>query len=747
MAGTNRTRAIFSLLVLMLLSVARSAFGQPVAIPRGHEEEIAVMLGRGESLAGGCRWAGAEIGPSAVRARYTCGSGPAVALRLSLPGTGPAGAVAAGRFDVSVDDPAHTALRDAVAARVRGGGSQPMVVRVSTRASTHHIGPFELGRAHVGDDLVRPLWLDLPLALLVVLLLARALRPAGTRSDILCTALAVGALLAIAHYLGRGVPAHTDVLRDLLYARDCVERSRCHALGPESSVNFVRHGTTWLRLPEWVLRLGGTERALRIVVELCHALALVIIVLGARRHGAYRTAPIAALAAGVASLWVTSHPLLWHPSILPLCAALYAMLLLDAIHAPSPLAWIVSGAALGLLLDAHPSSIALVPGFAFVAWARAPRPGLSAPLGLLAMLGALAVPSPLLLMARIAAAAGDRRATLLVLGIIAVMVAGYAVRRRAGSLDVRVATLLGALMHIATLALLAIVSKRTEVRYLTTAIPFAAYLLALWVPPIPAALAGLVAAVLGVSMGRRLYTAGGAVWSIDEARAVSVSAPLRGRSWVDLAGRLQYVEGDGIRAALGLFAPQVRPGDALGPDVILVLRLRRIELPRHPPPTWTLVPLLFGDVAVVRALRSYIPLGVTRACVEETCQDVDLGASPSVGPAMHFGPRAYFASPALEALTRRAHEGHRVRLSFAISVPAGGRDHRVSVGRREVWRIDGLTGDVVGTPQPDGSMIIDGSRAGTGTLLVSTTVRGSATPPLIETATDETELTALIRGR
>lgn len=738
-------RACASLLLLTLSG--RPARAQPVVIPRGHEEEIAVMLGRAETLPGGCRWAGADIGPSEVRARYDCGAGPTVALRLSLPGRGPAGAVSAGAFDVSVEDPGRAALREAVAARVRGGRRAPMVVAVSARPASRRLGPFAVGASALGgDDLTRSPWLDLPVALLLLALVVRALRPVASKRDLALAGVAALAFVVFARAAGTDVPVHPDTLRDLLFARDCVEGGRCHALGPQSGLAAVRHGTLWLRAPEWAARLGADERALRAAVELWCALAVLLLALGARRHGAPPSAPLVALAAGVASHWLTDHPLLWHPSAIPLFAALYVVLLADAARASTAASWVAAGAALGLLFDAHPSTFALLPCFALVACALSRRPWSGALLGLIAAALANALPSPLLALSRVAA--GDRRGALLLAVTLLAALAGLALRRRAARCSPRLALTLTLAVHAAAIASLAVASGRDEGRYLAATIPLVALGLACWSPPRRAATGVLATLAALLVVARLRHPTVVASWSIAEARAVLRAPPLRGRPWIDLVARLQMPVDRDLLVVAGLVAPPARPGAAVGPDALLALRTRRGNLPPHPPSSWTVVPLSHRDVAVLRPLRSFLPLGPSRACVDAACVDLDLAASLAADGATRFSPRAFGVSPPMAALARRARPGQRLRLTLAVAVPGGATPHRIALAAGGAWRIDGASGAVRATPGADGSLLLDGADAATGTIELSAPAAAAAAPPgLVETAADEAELGVLLRRR
>jgi hypothetical protein len=88
-------------------------------IQPGAEPLFADMLGRGQTLPGGCTFANGQIQRTTVLATYTCGGGQVV-LQLSHPELAPPGGVRTQRFAVTVRSGAPPAgLIDAVAERIR----------------------------------------------------------------------------------------------------------------------------------------------------------------------------------------------------------------------------------------------------------------------------------------------------------------------------------------------------------------------------------------------------------------------------------------------------------------------------------------------------------------------------------------------------------------------------------------------------------------------------------------------------
>ena len=89
------------------------------AIQPGAEALFAEMLGKGETLPGGCTLSEGKIERTAVVATYTCGEGQ-VALQLLHPASAPRGAVSTRRFAVTVDrGTAPAGFVDAVTEKIR----------------------------------------------------------------------------------------------------------------------------------------------------------------------------------------------------------------------------------------------------------------------------------------------------------------------------------------------------------------------------------------------------------------------------------------------------------------------------------------------------------------------------------------------------------------------------------------------------------------------------------------------------
>lgn len=101
-----------------LALIAATASAQHVIEP-GQEPLVLAMLGGDDPLPGGCRFDGASIEPTLIRARYACSSGNVTLLLKHLDGA-PSDAIRTRMFAlVAPDEPAAKAIAPLVADRVR----------------------------------------------------------------------------------------------------------------------------------------------------------------------------------------------------------------------------------------------------------------------------------------------------------------------------------------------------------------------------------------------------------------------------------------------------------------------------------------------------------------------------------------------------------------------------------------------------------------------------------------------------
>lgn len=105
-------------------------------LPAGQEDRLAEMMGRGETLPGGCKFAAGNINGPAMIATYDCSSGPVV-IKVVHPSKAPRGAEQTAQFALAAErGTTPEGLLEALADRVRareagfqwnwlGGGPPP----------------------------------------------------------------------------------------------------------------------------------------------------------------------------------------------------------------------------------------------------------------------------------------------------------------------------------------------------------------------------------------------------------------------------------------------------------------------------------------------------------------------------------------------------------------------------------------------------------------------------------------------
>ena len=108
------------LTALLATPAIATAQGAPPVIGPGQEPLLAELLGKGVSLPGDCRWAGATVEETRVVSWYTC-AGARVEIELRHPTDAPLEAARTLRFAIRTraTSPPPPGLVDALAARIR----------------------------------------------------------------------------------------------------------------------------------------------------------------------------------------------------------------------------------------------------------------------------------------------------------------------------------------------------------------------------------------------------------------------------------------------------------------------------------------------------------------------------------------------------------------------------------------------------------------------------------------------------
>ncbi len=753
MPRTPPSRSCAACFAAAMLLTTGSAVAQMRAIPPGQEALVATMLGSRATFPAGCRLTGAEIRATAIRARYACDAGRSPTLELRDVEGSPEGSLRAGPFAITTPDgPAPDGLTDAVAALVRANAGAWRWQTLGGRTPPPAISTFD-GRLFNG-----------PLAVLLLVLLAVAVGRRRAPRD-LAAALAVMAVTALvlrARHVG--VPLHPDTVRDMLYARDCVDARACHALGPPASFAGLTHGTSWLRLLEFVGRRGFGPDGARTAVDLLATLAAGVVFLAARRRAATGLAALAGVAFVVTSAQASGRPLLWNPSALSLPTAIFFALASSAAATGATATWVAAAAALAFSVDLHVASGALIPPFvaALVAWSHTPRRAI--PLAVVSLLGTLALLSHVTL-ARNLAVAGRHWEFLLALALsIAV---GAAARRRALALaeGPRVALALTTLVvpFALALALASAPSRPFANRYLLPMLPGLALLVAIALDAFaarvaaitrrPAAQSPIAWALAAATIAVVLTRPGAPVprgWQLGELRPLATHLDARGWRWPDLYVHLQGPGNWALLSGLGVFQRDVRTSGR--DDDVVIVRAPRASLPPSIPPRWDVATIGPGMVAVVRSLPSFIDRSRVRACLAHDCVEVDPAAEahePGMGP---FIRRAYLSwSAAARRFARGgpARDGAGPSYEFAVRVPGGGAPHEFALCASAGWRIEGVAGDLTATVAGPHRVVIDGASAGRGRIILSLESGANTNgwpPEMLETDDDDDGLRRLIRA-
>jgi hypothetical protein len=186
-----------------------------------------------------------------------------------------------------------------------------------------------------------------------------------------CIVLLAWLYLSVGH-----APAHLDTARDLLIARDCVERGECLRQGAFSSFGGLEQGAAWVHVLEMSMRAHVRVRNVEHLVWLLAALAVGVAATSTLARASPSRMGIAAAAALLFIAKTTGWPTLWNPSLLPLpTAAFFAFLDRDdESRAPHLIA--LASLAWGVAVDAHIVAVLLLPGLLAAAMpARSDRLG------------------------------------------------------------------------------------------------------------------------------------------------------------------------------------------------------------------------------------------------------------------------------------------------------------------------------------------------------------------------------------
>ncbi|MBI5607537.1 MAG: hypothetical protein HY902_01500, partial [Deltaproteobacteria bacterium] len=449
----------------------------------------------------------------------------------------------------------------------------------------------------------------------------RALR---SRSPLLWFAVAA----AIIGYCGMPLSDHPDTLRDLLAARDCIERGDCAAEGATTSFGNLHNGALWPFLLAMLRAAHLPTPTIWWLVLFSDALTVALVFVGVD-HAAHKGLPprqvtahsshLAALAALTLLVVERTPNTVWSPALAPWLAALVVAWWLRWRVDPPAAPWgpLVLGVLLALLVDSHPANWPCA-----AAWLAALVVVESRPVAALAWSGAgLAAATALLAPATqwrnlAVVAAGIHDPLLVLLGGTLVAAAGRALphswRHQPAFAPLAAAFGAGAILIGGTVAF----GRDLEVRYLTPALlTGCAALAALPWPTLACRLpiAGLAvgsALLAAVRLGPGNISAGHS-WPVVQ----QVAAALDGAG-IRYPASAARIQGYGCQRLAAAAEVEATTGPWMAtaprPDGVQVL-----DLPSHlpAPAGWWLLERRPASSTYWRTQRFWLDTGAGRACL------------------------------------------------------------------------------------------------------------------------------------
>lgn len=432
------------LLVGALLLRASVTVAQPV-IPPGQEERVLALLephGFGAAPVGGWCLEGVQIERSLVRITVA-GPSETATLRLLHPDVSD-GAERTASFVLERDGPSDAAK----------AALDPWVdaVRTNDDGSFWSGMRSEAGRTPAepsGDPAVGVA----PVALLALFLLLGAWErwrlgadPPGAPSTPVGErwhrwAVTVGALgvaaMALA-FTATAPPLHPDTNRDLLLARDCLERGIC--LGPSTSFGGLEQHAGWVRLLALLRAVGLEPAAIHRVLIAANACGVGLLAFVAARRANAMVAVVLAAVSFSWLVWAADFPILWNPTLVPLAyALLYGGVLARR--------WAIAGTLAGLgavaAVETHVVGLAATAVLVLGLRTLADRPERAVPLALALFLGLEVVLSGPSIAINLSSPIAARALTVMVVALGAAWLVGGWLRRRFGSRPERELAVLG----------------------------------------------------------------------------------------------------------------------------------------------------------------------------------------------------------------------------------------------------------------------------------------------------------------
>lgn len=594
-------------------------------------------------------------------------------------------------------------------------------------------------------DLPLPTLLAVFLGLSLVLLERRRLGPdparrlpppvVGRRRWALALVFTVAVALAL-FFTADAPPLHPDTNRDLLLARDCLERGVC--LGPSTSFGGLQQHAGWIRLLTLLRAMGldpvGAHRVLIVFDALG---AGVLASLAARRLPLSLAAVVAAVAFSWL-MWAAEFPILWNPTLAPLAYAVLYAGVLD--HR-----WAVAGSLAGLgavaAVETHIAGLVATAVLVLGLRALADRPGRAVALGLALFVGLEGVLSSRAIGLNLDASIAPLVLPALPLALTVSWLVGGWLRRRIES------------RSALELAVLALAALGTTGPPLVAALAAGHFLSARYFALAVVPLAGLSGAALARLMGR--HRAGAAVLA---ASALAFSM----LPWSEAAQRQYYDLGEvavladaldvrerhaDVRVSLqGPLAPLLGEGFAVWardasfePREASALRVVRVADEGMLPEGWRALPLPSGMVGGLSERESRLRPLAAELCLASGGEPACLVLTPEMwrvfgGDRDTYERLSSGILPAAERLRERvSEEGETLRLFARIPVRAGGVERTLQLFDEldgSGWRIAGVDG-VAHRGELGGQRIVLGAGRGTLTLEHTEPVHGHVPVPLL----------------
>lgn len=519
-------------------------------------------------------------------------------------------------------------------------------------------------------------------------------------------ALAVG-------WCGLPLSDHPDTLRDLLAARDCIQRGDCPAQGATASFGGLHNGALWpfvLAALRWV---GAPTPAAWWLVLTADALCAGVLVSVVRWLRPDAPA-LPHLCGALSVIWLIAERIpntVWSPSLVPLlCALVMAQWAVAPQDRPTPLTWSLTwGALLALLVDAHPATWPAVALWAWVSAVTLTRPLAALPWACLGFAVAAGLLGPETLVHNAVRLLPSSAAWLRI--PIALFILGVSIvlgRRRTGpgratrplwpwplvGLGAAAVLLIGRSAH----------SHPFELRYWTPASLALAVAIPLSLPRVPAWLPArslaMLATATAVGWSGQGAVSLGHAWPVVQASAALLQA--QGLAWPATTTRVQGQACRRLAAAMQVDAPV----SAWQPDPPTQVGIQVVDVQDGAPvPTgWRVVDRRAGQQTLLRPLPLWLDTAKASGCATTPgaagprCAAVQPGLwlSPTGHPSVRPGaPYHIRAMP--EAIDLPLDPTQETTITFDITVhPNTTGPRRIHVldqpNSRCPWRIVALRG-------------------------------------------------------